>query len=382
MKHNLTKMATVLSLSVSLAVIGQPVFAKTSFTPLKSGMKGQTVQEVEKMLKALNFDYKLKVDKLYNKYTALNVKKFQKSVKLKQTGTVNKLTYDKLKKAYANKQKASNNDVSDSQKDKETQTPNSENKQPESTKPDTHFSDTLKLGSSGKEVKALQEDLKQLGYNVTVSGNFDASTRLAVMIFQSRHSLGLTGEADSKLIAAISKQAQEKPSQSGEQSKPTTPSKPTLPSTPAAPDQSNQTGNSNPSAEVPLPAGLTSEEKEMVQLVNQERASRGLQPLQVDMNIVKTARVKAQDMVNNGYFSHTSPTYGSPFQMMDTFGINYRAAAENIAQNRSVSAAHASFMGSSGHKANILNATYTHVGIAVVDGGPHGKTFVQMFVKY
>ena len=370
MKRNITKMATILSLSVSLAVIGQPVFAKTSFTPLKSGMKGQTVQEVEKMLKALNFDYKLKVDKLYNKYTALNVKKFQKSVKLKQTGTVNKLTYDKLKKAYANKQKA------------DSDTPKSENKKPESPKPDTHTSDTLKLGSSGKEVKALQEDLKKLGYKVTVSGNFDASTRLAVMIFQSRNSLGLTGEADSKLIAAISKQAQEKPSQSEEQTKPATPSKPAVPSTPASPDQSKQPGNSNPSAEVPLPSGLTAEEKEMVQLVNQERASRGLQPLQVDMNIVKTARVKAQDMVNNSYFSHTSPTYGSPFQMMDTFGIHYRAAAENIAQNRSVSAAHASFMGSSGHKANILNATYTHVGLAVVDGGPHGKTFVQMFVKY
>lgn len=361
MNRNMVKIAAILSLSVSISVIGQPAFAKTTFTPLKSGMKGQKVQEVEKMLNALNFDYKLKVDKLYDKNTAYNVKRFQKSVKLKQTGIVNKLTYDKLKKAYNAKQKTNSNTT-----------------KPESSDKATSSSSTLKLGSSGAAVKALQQDLKALGYSLTVNSNYDAPTRLAVMIFQNRNSIKMTGEADSKTMAAIAKQAKEQSSDAGEGAKPTAPS---TPATPSTPDPSQNSGKDQ-SSEVKLPAGLTAEEKEMIQLVNQERTSRGLKAFEVDMDLVKVARVKAQDMISNQYFSHTLPTYGSPFTMMNTFGIKYRAAAENIAQNRSVSSAHSSFMNSSGHKANILNATYTNVGIAVVDGGPYGKTFVQMFVKY
>lgn len=352
MNRNLMKIAAILSLSVSIGVFGQPAFAKTSFTPLKAGMKAQKVEEVEKMLDVLNFDYKLNVDKFYDKHTAYNVKRFQKSVKLKQTGIVNKLTYDKLKKVYTSKKKTS----------------------------ETAPSSTLKLGSAGQKVKSLQQDLKALGYHVTINSHFDASTRLAVMIFQKNNSLKMTGEADSKTLAAITQKAKEQSSKAGQESNPTAPSTPATPSTPSTPEQS-QHSNSGQSSDEKLPAGLTAEEKEMIQMVNEERTSRGLNALEIDMDLVKVARVKAQDMVNSHYFSHTSPTYGSPFTMMETFGIKYRAAAENIAQNRSVSLAHSSFMNSSGHKANILNSTYSHVGIAVVDGGPYGKTFVQMFVK-
>lgn len=352
MNRNLMKIAAILSLSVSIGAIGQPAFAKTSFTSLKTGMKGSKVQEVENMLNVLKFDYKLKVDKFYDKHTAYNVKRFQKSVKLKQTGIVNKLTYDKLKKVYTSKKKTS-------------EAPSS----------------TLKLGSTGQKVKSLQQDLKALGYHVTINSHFDASTRLAVMIFQKNSSLKMTGEADSKTLAAIAQKAKEQSSKAGQETNPTAPSTPVTPSAPSTPEQS-QHSNSGQSSEEKLPAGLTAEEKEMIQMVNQERTRRGLNALEVDMDLVKVARVKGQDMVNNHYFSHTSPTYGSPFTMMETFGIKYRAAAENIAQNRSVSLAHSSFMNSSGHKANILNSTYSHVGIAVVDGGPYGKTFVQMFMKY
>lgn len=131
-----------------------------------------------------------------------------------------------------------------------------------------------------------------------------------------------------------------------------------------------------------LPASLTADEKQMVQLINQERQKAGLQPLQVDMRLVKVARAKAKDMIDRGYFSHTSPTYGSPFDMMRSFGVtDWQAAAENIAQNPSVTGAHQSFMNSPGHRNNIMNPSFNKVGVGILDGGPYGKTFVQMFIQ-
>ncbi|MED1799069.1 peptidoglycan-binding protein [Brevibacillus porteri] len=361
MNRNIKKMATILSLSVLVTMIGQPAFAKTSFTSLKKGMKNSRVLEVEKMLDALHYDYKLVVDKTYNSYTASNVKAFQKKYKLSQTGIVNKTTYDKLKSVY----QARNQEK-----------PTTPSKPTEPTESNNYV--TLKLGASGESVKELQTMLAGLGYKVTASGYYDESTRFAVMLFQSRNKQTLTGEADAKTFTAIKTQYKNNPVQPKPDTKPTVPTTPTTPVTPSKPEQPQNPGAGT---QVPLPAGLTAEEKEMVQLVNQERTSRGLAPYQVDMQLVNVARVKAQEMVNKGYFSHTSPTYGSPFQMMDTFGIRYIAAAENIAQNYSVSSAHQMFMNSSGHKANIMSPTYDYVAIAVVNGGPHGKTFVQMFLK-
>ncbi len=155
----------------------------------------------------------------------------------------------------------------------------------------------------------------------------------------------------------------------------------TTPTTkPQPPTTPNNNGDTRPTA--PAPAGLTADEQRMVELVNQERQKAGLAPLAVDMDLVKVARIKAQDMIQNGYFSHTSPTYGSPFDMMRSFGItNWRAAAENIAQNPSVDGAHNSFMNSTGHRNNILNPAFNKVGIGIVDGGPYGKTFVQLFIQ-
>lgn len=361
MNRNMKKIATILSLSVLVTMIGQPAFAKTSFPSLKKGMKNTRVLEVEKMLDALHYDYKLVVDKIYNSNTAYNVKAFQKKYKLKQTGVVNKATHDKLKSVYK------------ARKQEQPSKPSKPSKPAES-----NDYVTLKLGASGESVKELQTMLAGLGYKVTASGHYDESTRFAVMLFQSRNKQPLTGEADAKTYTAIQTQYKNDPVQPKPDTKPTVPTNPTTPVTPGKPEQPQNPGAGT---QVPLPAELSAEEKEMVQLVNQERTSRGLAPYQVDMQLVKVARVKAQEMVSKGYFSHTSPTYGSPFQMMDTFGIRYLAAAENIAQNYSVSSAHQMFMNSSGHKANIMSPTYDYVAIAVVNGGPHGKTFVQMFLK-
>jgi uncharacterized YkwD family protein len=126
---------------------------------------------------------------------------------------------------------------------------------------------------------------------------------------------------------------------------------------------------------------LSQDEALMLQLVNQERVKNGLKPLEAHRELTELARLKAQDMIRYGYFSHTSPTYGSPFQMMGGAGIRYSYAGENLAGSPEVNRAHTSLMNSSGHRANILNPNYTHVGIGVVDGGSYGKMFVQMFIK-
>ncbi|MFS0787304.1 CAP domain-containing protein [Shouchella sp. 1P09AA] len=124
---------------------------------------------------------------------------------------------------------------------------------------------------------------------------------------------------------------------------------------------------------------VSAEEQQMVDLVNSERAQNGLEPLEIDEELTEVARVKAQDMIDNNYFAHESPTYGSPFQMMDHFGITYQTAGENLAGNQTVDSAHTSLMNSQGHRENILSSNYSEVGIGIVDGGPYGKMFVQLF---
>ncbi|MBO8127800.1 MAG: hypothetical protein H0Z39_01160 [Peptococcaceae bacterium] len=124
---------------------------------------------------------------------------------------------------------------------------------------------------------------------------------------------------------------------------------------------------------------LTADEAKMFELVNQERAKRGLAPLQVDPELVKLARLKAQDMVDKGYFAHYSPTYGSPFDMMRKFGVSYRYAGENLSGAPTVERAHTGLMNSPGHRANILSKNYTRAGIGVIEGSRYGKIWVQMF---
>ena len=84
--------------------------------------------------------------------------------------------------------------------------------------------------------------------------------------------------------------------------------------------------------------------------------------------------------INKNYFDHTSPTYGSPFDMLKSFKISYKTAGENIAANSSNSGAVTSWMNSSGHKANILNNSFNYTGIGVVSSSKYGKIFVQMFI--
>lgn len=86
-------------------------------------------------------------------------------------------------------------------------------------------------------------------------------------------------------------------------------------------------------------------------------------------------------MLQNNYFGHTSPTYGSPFEMLKKFGFKYSYAGENLAGASTVDSAHVNLMNSDGHRRNMLSSNFTEVGIGVVDGGPYGKIFVQIFMQ-
>lgn len=127
-------------------------------------------------------------------------------------------------------------------------------------------------------------------------------------------------------------------------------------------------------------SGLTADELEVFNLINEQRTKNGLSALKIDSEVQNVARIKAKDMVNNNYFSHTSPTYGSPFDMLNSFKVSYKTAGENIAGNSSNSAAVTAWMNSSGHKANILNSSFNYTGIGVVNGSKYGKIYVQMFI--
>lgn len=149
--------------------------------------------------------------------------------------------------------------------------------------------------------------------------------------------------------------------------RPVTPPAPTAPPRPVTPPQ-------NPGA------GLGAEEAKMVNLVNQERQSQGIRPLGVNPTLVQLARQKSQDMVNLNYFGHTSPTYGSPFDMMRKAGVAFTTGGENIAGAATTESAHQSLMNSPGHRANILNPAFTQIGIGIASGSPYGLYFTQMFI--
>lgn len=120
-------------------------------------------------------------------------------------------------------------------------------------------------------------------------------------------------------------------------------------------------------------------EEQVVNLVNKERAKEGLAPLAIDWELARVAKHKSQDMHDKNYFSHTSPTYGSPFGMMKSFGISYKAAGENIAKGQTSAAqVMEGWMNSPGHRANIMDAKYTHIGVGYVK---EGNYWTQMFIK-
>ena len=151
--------------------------------------------------------------------------------------------------------------------------------------------------------------------------------------------------------------------------KPTTPPATVKPTTPPA----TAKPTTPPATATP---GYSVVQQRILDLVNQERAKAGLKPLVLDSLLTKVATEKARDMYANKYFSHTSPTYGSPFEMMQKFGVKYSYAGENIAAGqRSAEEVMNAWMNSPGHRANILNANFKKLGVGYVN-----NQWVQMFI--
>ncbi|MGD6833061.1 SafA/ExsA family spore coat assembly protein [Sutcliffiella halmapala] len=133
---------------------------------------------------------------------------------------------------------------------------------------------------------------------------------------------------------------------------------------------------------IPEIGEVKSVEEQVAALVNQERSKHGLQPLKLNWELSRVARYKSQDMIDKNYFSHTSPTYGSPFTMIKNFGISYRAAGENIAAGQKTpQEVMNAWMNSEGHRKNILSSQYTEIGVGYAKGGSYGHYWTQMFIS-
>lgn len=166
-----------------------------------------------------------------------------------------------------------------------------------------------------------------------------------------------------------------------------TPTKP-IPTTPKTPTTPNR-----PSGTTTTPAGaptgtstptgtgtLSSQGSRILQLANAERAKVGAKPLKSNTDLNKLATMKSQDIVEKNYFSHQSPTYGSPFDMMKTYGVSYMYAGENLAIDQDADQAHTAWMNSEGHRKNLLNPDFTEVGIGLYPKGNGSYAYTQMFI--
>lgn len=157
-----------------------------------------------------------------------------------------------------------------------------------------------------------------------------------------------------------------------------------VPAPPPAVPGGTATGRVTSSPAVPpsstagnVPAG---EASTMINLVNQARSQAGLTQLNSDGTVTNLANMKAADIAKNNYFSHNSPTYGSPFDMMKNNGVSYLYAGENLAINANVQAAETALMNSPDHKANIMNPNFTNIGVGVAQKSDGSRVYVQMFI--
>jgi uncharacterized YkwD family protein len=133
---------------------------------------------------------------------------------------------------------------------------------------------------------------------------------------------------------------------------------------------------------IPDTGSLAAYEQQVFELVNKERAARGLTLLTYNSELARMARIKSQDMIDKKYFSHESPTYGSPFKMMESFGFKFSAAGENIAYGQMTAAeVMNTWMNSPGHKANILSEAYTTIGVGVAKTASGTLYWTQEFMK-
>lgn len=140
------------------------------------------------------------------------------------------------------------------------------------------------------------------------------------------------------------------------------------------PSQTQSTASSN------TQANMSSLESQMLELINKERQNHGLKPLQWHSKLADLAKLKSEDIIKNNYFSHTSPTYGSFYQMVQQGGVSFRQVGENLAKAKDVQKAHVLLMASEGHRNNILNPSFTHIGLGI-SKEQYGIVVTQLFIQ-
>jgi len=147
------------------------------------------------------------------------------------------------------------------------------------------------------------------------------------------------------------------------------------------PNSTQDTDNSNKQNEDTINYEyVTDEEYEMLRLINGVRQEQGLDLLELDMELTRVARRKALDMIDNNYFDHNSPTYGTPFDMIENYNIEYSLAGENLADSYSIEEAFQSLMASPDHRENIIKSRYDRVGNGFVKTKNGGFMIVQLFI--
>lgn len=133
---------------------------------------------------------------------------------------------------------------------------------------------------------------------------------------------------------------------------------------------------------IPSTAAVTTLENEVIRLTNLERTKRGLPALKANWQLSRCARYKSQDMINKNYFAHQSPTYGSPFDMIESFGISMAAGGENIAMGqKTAQEVVTAWMDSVGHRGNILSTSYTEIGVGLAKNKNGNCYWTQMFIR-
>lgn len=129
------------------------------------------------------------------------------------------------------------------------------------------------------------------------------------------------------------------------------------------------------------PIGISAYEREVVELVNKERAKNGVAPLKLNEDLCEVARTRCKDMIEYDYFSHTSPVNGSFSNFIIDAGIRFSTAGENIAAGqRTPEEVVSDWMTSDGHRANILSPSYKEIGVGFASGGYYRYYWTQLFI--
>lgn len=239
----------------------------------------------------------------------------------------------------------------------------------------TRFLETLKQPASTRNTNTGLESAKTLNTDTTTNLSDPSVTTTKA---KTTDIAKTTTTVKITMTTAAAKTTTAKTTTAKTTSVTTTTAKTTTTTTPKSSTSSTTTSGSK----LTPPSGvtMTANEKLIFDLVNQARVADGAKSLQHDGDLTWLARLKSQDIVDNNYFDHYSPTYGSVSDMLKAAGISYRCWGENIARTYSAEKAFTNWMNSSGHRANILNPKFTHIGIGIAKYSSSSNIYTQIFI--